>query len=33
MKQEPENFIELMGRMLNGSIYDVLRRSANESKP
>lgn len=28
MKQEPEKFIELMGRMLNGSIYDVLRRSA-----
>lgn len=28
MKQKPEDFIELMGRMLNGSIYDVLRRSA-----
>ena len=32
MKQEPEKFIEMMGRLLNGSIYDVLRRSARESK-
>lgn len=32
MKQEPEKFIELMGRMLNGSIYDVLRRSAKDAK-
>ena len=28
MKQPPEDFISLMERMLNGSIYDVLRRSA-----
>ncbi|PKM73175.1 MAG: hypothetical protein CVU91_06310 [Firmicutes bacterium HGW-Firmicutes-16] len=33
MKQEPEKFIELMGRMLNGSIYDVLKRSAVDTKP
>jgi len=33
MKQEPEKFIELMGRMLNGSIYDVLQRSAKDAKP
>jgi len=33
MKQEPEKFIEMMGRMLNGSIYDVLRRSAKDAKP
>ena len=32
MKQEPEMFIELMGRMLNGSIYDVLRRSSKDIK-
>ena len=32
MKQEPEKFIEMMGRLLNGSIYDVLRRSAREAK-
>lgn len=31
MKQEPENFIELMSRMLNGSIYDVLKRSAQDA--
>lgn len=32
MKQEPEKFIELMERMLNGSIYDVLKRSVGETK-
>lgn len=32
MKQEPEMFIEMMGRLLNGSIYDVLRRSSKETK-
>ena len=32
MKQEPEKFIDLMGRMLNGSIYDVLRRRCTEQK-
>ena len=31
MKQEPEKFIELMSRMLNGSIYDVLKRSAKDA--
>lgn len=33
MKQEPEKLIEMMGRLLNGSIYDVLRRSAKEKNP
>lgn len=32
MKQEPEKFIDMMGRMLNGSIYDVLRRSCSNQK-
>lgn len=32
MKQEPERFIDMMGRMLNGSIYDVLRRSCSDQK-
>lgn len=32
MKQEPEELIEMMGRLLNGSIYDVLRRSASLPK-
>ena len=31
MKQEPEKFIGLMGRMLNGSIYDVLKKSARDA--
>lgn len=31
MKQEPEKFIGLMGRMLNGSIYDVLKKSAKDA--
>lgn len=30
MQQKPEDFIELMGRMLNGSIYDVLKRSVRK---
>jgi len=32
MKQQPEKLIEMMGRLLNGSIYDVLRRSSKDIK-
>jgi hypothetical protein len=28
MKEKPETFINMLSRILNGSIYDVLRRSA-----
>ena len=33
MKQEPEKLIYMMEWGLNGSIYDVLRKSAKEAKP
>ena len=31
MKQQPEELIEMMARLLNGSIYDVLRHSGEKS--
>jgi AcrR family transcriptional regulator len=31
MKQKPEDLIDMMGRLLNGSIYDVLQRSSQHA--
>lgn len=31
MRQKPEELIEMMGRLLNGSIYDVLQRSSRHA--
>jgi len=28
MRQKPEDLVDMMGRLLNGSIYDVLRKSS-----
>jgi len=31
MKQKPEDLIDMMGRLLNGSIYDVLQRGSQQA--